>query len=329
MPCKKYQTIGPWTINNPTENDFSHVRTAVADGYCKYVVFCHENKDREGHTYHLQGYASGHKPYSIRKWHEVLGPRFSVAPDFNGVYDHPACIAYCKGIKDGQSKDGSGEVEEFGSLNQGKRNDIEEAVKKLENNVPLVDIIKEDPPLCKFVRNLEWVQREFKRKREREEVLEELQDFKPYEYQQAVLDLVETPANDRDIHWFWESTGNIGKSKLTKYLLAHGIAYCPKVSKIQDIMYAYNGEKAVVFDIPRSKQEHMDHVYAAIEDFKDGKIFVSKYESHTRIFKSPHVIVFANFPPNLANLSPDRWKVHDLNREVLRPGSGVKKRIKT
>jgi hypothetical protein len=42
MPSPQHRHIGPWTINNPTEEDFERVRSAVSNGHLNYVVFCHE-----------------------------------------------------------------------------------------------------------------------------------------------------------------------------------------------------------------------------------------------------------------------------------------------
>ena len=81
---------------------------------------------------------------------------------------------------------------------------------------------------------------------------------------------------------------------------------------------AYNMEGIVIFDIPRSRIDTMDHIYGVIENFLNGKIFVGKYQSHTMCIKPPHVIVFSNDPEKRQNdkgnltLSADRWNIVDL-----------------
>lgn len=49
-----------------------------------------------------------------------------------------------------------------------------------------------------------------------------------------------------------------------------------------------------------------------MEAFKNGRMFSSKYCSVNKQFKIPHVIVFANYTPDLTQLSMDRWKLIDL-----------------
>ena len=44
----------------------------------------------------------------------------------------------------------------------------------------------------------------------------------------------------------------------------------------------------------------------------------TKYETGVKIFNSPHIICFANFPPdNLEQLSADRWIITNLRDTEL------------
>ena len=95
-------------------------------------------------------------------------------------------------------------------------------------------------------------------------------------------------------------------------------AYCPDVTKVQDIYFGYNYEPVVIIDVPRSKMDQMDQIYTAVEQFKNGRFFCGKYESKTMCFPSPHVIIFANIKPKIRNenneltLSMDRWVIIPL-----------------
>ena len=126
MPVPQYQVLN-WTINNPTELDFEHVRSAVKNGHCKYVVFCHEYEGEEWHpehTYHLQGFASAYKKHSVSAWHKILGQRWGQRAEDLVVRNIPASIQYAMGFKDGEKKEGSAEFEEFGAYQPGARSDI-------------------------------------------------------------------------------------------------------------------------------------------------------------------------------------------------------------
>lgn len=323
MPVHKYQTIGPFTINNPTEEDFNYVRTAVSNYFCKYLVFCHENQDLEGHTYHLQGYASSAKgPYSIKKWHSILGPRFALDPKFSGIRDHPACIQYCKGLKLNpetniyEKKEGSGEFEEFGELKQGSRTDIHEAVAAIANGKRTYDAIIEHPGAIQCYKALQDLERETKKRRALQEVQSEYTNITWKPWQQGILDSISQPADNRTVTWLYEETGNVGKTTITRYLASTGKAYTPDISKIADMYYGYNYEPVIIFDIPRSKKEHMEHLYTAIEQFKNGSFSSTKYEPRHMLFRSPHLIVFANFQPELQQLSKDRWNIINISDPV-------------
>lgn len=130
----------------------------------------------------------------------------------------------------------------------------------------------------------------------------------------------EDPVFGREIHWYWERTGGWGKSILCKYLVDQmGALVVQGASK--DVLCGIarwiekNDEapRMVVFDIPRVNQGHVS--YQAMEAIKNGCFFSGKYESGMVRFNSPHILVFANEPPERTKLSQDRWCVFALRDE--------------
>lgn len=61
--------------------------------------------------------------------------------------------------------------------------------------------------------------------------------------------------------------------------------------KTKDIAYMYHGEPVVIFDISRTSCEPN---YQVIEALKNGKVFSSKYNSRTKVFPAPFVLIFSN-----------------------------------
>lgn len=136
-------------------------------------------------------------------------------------------------------------------------------------------------------------------------------------WQLAILNMINNEPDDRSINWYWENEGGIGKSAFTKYLCVKHKALCVS-GKSSDCKYAiikYNEEKKkypkiVIFDIPRTNLEYIN--YEAIESIKNGCFFSGKYESSQVIMNSPHIIIFANSPPDKRKLSQDRWNIINL-----------------
>lgn len=83
--------------------------------------------------------------------------------------------------------------------------------------------------------------------------------------------------------------------------------------KSADIAHAYEGQRLVVFDIPRSQQETLN--YGILESLKDGYVFSSKYNSTMKRFPIPHVYVLSNSLPKMGSLSRERLKITVLNVE--------------
>lgn len=128
----------------------------------------------------------------------------------------------------------------------------------------------------------------------------------------------EHPLFGRKIYWFYDTIGNWGKSILSTYMIDQMDA--TEVSgKGADVLCGIasliekNGEcpPIVIYDIPRSIGA--DYVsYTSIEKIKDGKFFSGKYESGMVRFNKPHIICFANEPPQTSKLSKDRWVIKNL-----------------
>ncbi len=139
------------------------------------------------------------------------------------------------------------------------------------------------------------------------------------EDQKQIADMFMDPEDSlfgRKIHWFWESTGGWGKSILTKYFIdSHKLSCMTIANKTADAFFQIakyveeNGEgpDVIICDIPRSSLEYIN--YQAMEKIKDGCFSSGKYECCEVRINSPHIICFANEPPDTSKLSKDRWVV--------------------
>lgn len=140
-------------------------------------------------------------------------------------------------------------------------------------------------------------------------------------WQQALLDIVETEPDTRTINWVYDPDGNSGKSFLTKYLaLTHEviIADGKKDNIFNQVKTKLIDEekefRLVILDIPRSSEGYIN--YGVLEQLKNGLIYSGKYEGGTCLFDAVHVIVFANFEPELKQFSQDRWNIIPIDRHI-------------
>ena len=135
-----------------------------------------------------------------------------------------------------------------------------------------------------------------------------------YKWQKEVVDMIKLKPDKRKIYWYWEETGNTGKSELCRYLDFHHGA-CLISGKKNDILYnAINrNSKIYIVDLSRSAMAYAP--YDALEQLKNGHFQSSKYESKSVLRKRPHILVFANSPPEKDKLSEDRWVIKELTEE--------------
>jgi len=139
-------------------------------------------------------------------------------------------------------------------------------------------------------------------------------------WQEEVVKMVSSEADDRTINWYWEKTGGVGKSALCKLLChKHDAIVCSgKAADMKYMIATMYKEKGyfpeiVIFDVPRSSLNYLS--YTGIEEIKNGCFASTKYESGMVVMNSPHVIVFANELPDFSAMSADRWNVIDLNND--------------
>lgn len=141
-----------------------------------------------------------------------------------------------------------------------------------------------------------------------------------YAWQSLLYDELQQEPDDRTIRWYWEPTGRIGKTQFCRTVIMEGDAIYFN-GGYKDVMCSLalwiekNGKypRIAFLNIPRDKSRFVS--WQVLEALKDGIGFSSKYESGQVAFCPMHVVVFANFAPDVeaAPISRDRWKIHRIN----------------
>lgn len=137
-------------------------------------------------------------------------------------------------------------------------------------------------------------------------------------WQKDILELVLSNPSDRKVYWYYEKEGNVGKSFLTKYLdwKYNAIIANGKQADVFNQYKMYLEEYEVqptlaIIDIPRSHQDYV--CYSTLEKIKDGLIYSGKYEGGKLRLIPHHLIIFANFEPDVRKLSSDRWEIRCID----------------
>lgn len=134
----------------------------------------------------------------------------------------------------------------------------------------------------------------------------------PGGWQEELTAILSGEPNDRTVYWLWEPIGCVGKTTYCRWACARkwaGKAILVS-GKADDMKYAI-AESArkprIVFNnVPRA---HSTVDWKGIEEIKDGIFFSGKYKSGQVIFDPPHIVIFANNPPESVKLSADRLKL--------------------
>lgn len=149
----------------------------------------------------------------------------------------------------------------------------------------------------------------------RKTIIDPLKGKELYSWQKMLKIVLLGEPDERNIYWYWSKKGNMGKTSFCKHMCLNYNAVltggCKKdaLFSIANILEEKDID-IVFFNISRSEYNGIS--YAAIESIKDGIFYCGKYESKMCIFNVPHVVVFANSPPEIDKLSKDRWEICEL-----------------
>lgn len=307
-----------FTLNNYTPQNELKLQGAIDQVGIKYIVYGREVGDSG--TPHLQGYLQSNQKNKDR-FHSKLG--VFVKPQERSALN---AMEYCK--KDGNFFEGgifNPEIRGTMEKSQGKRSDLLAVKERIEKGESYATIANNEfETTARFhvfikeriqARDME-MQLDILRKRYASSVL------RPW--QQDLLNVCEGTVNLRKIHWIWEDVGDMGKSWMAKYLFAMKEACYMTYAAKKDLgfIFAQKPTKIVVINLSRTledvegdekKRKHqLDGLYGLAEELKDGIFISGKYVSCTVLFEEPHVVFFANFPPDYTKWSKDRYVVTRL-----------------
>lgn len=299
MPAQQFRNVC-FTVNNPESDS----RIDWPD-YVSYGVYQLERG--ENGTLHWQGYAE----LSVRQTLSGLKKWLPTAHFEKRMGTDVQARDYCM-KRDETYVDGPWEHGTFvpAANTQGKRTDLQCFLEALDGGATKQELYREHAGVA--ARHPRYVEAMLQFRQA--EAAPKLPPFVPrYGWQEGVMDMLDDPQgpHERQILWVHDAFGNSGKTYLARYLRQERGAFYCNGGKGIDICYAYDCEPIVIFDYVRDSKDFVN--YGVIEQIKNGILTSSKYESRTKIFTPPHVMVFANFAPDLAKFSADRWVVIELN----------------
>ena len=152
-------------------------------------------------------------------------------------------------------------------------------------------------------------------------------------WQLRIKAILDGPANDRHIWWFWEPYGGLGKTTFQKWiyqnynnvLVVGGKAADMKNAIIEMVDKQQKADQPVkypdiiIMNLP--KTFNVDYFSpSGTEEVKDMFFASGKYHGGMVCNRPPKVLIFANRePPNISDMAKDRWR---LIRLPDGPGEG-------
>lgn len=138
-----------------------------------------------------------------------------------------------------------------------------------------------------------------------------------YQWQIDLDEELRTNPHDRKIIWYYDAKGKSGKTKFLKYQI---VTYPQDIYAVSQFGGATNAATIVKnavdggwngqgFIVNLVRSAETKSIYEPLEMIKDGFITATKYNGGSIVFPEPHVIVFANFLPDVHSMSLDRWEV--------------------
>lgn len=307
-----------FTYYNYTEADIERLKSYDL-AKCRYICWGYELCPTTLKP-HLQGYVEFDKTYTGSMMLKVLiGAKSLKGNSCHGLTcesSREANIEYCKKVETGDPNFPEKFFERVNAeIKQGERNDIfKDLFESIEAKPKFIDVAREYPECAiKYHGGIKAVIRAVETEQSVTEGLEKFSNWKPYLWQSNLIEeLKNPPKNDRSIIWYNDPSGNHGKSKLADWIELHMDAESLENGRSADMSCAWQRKPIVVIDLVRSLQEHVN--YGAIEAIKAGKFMSTKYDSAMkRRWGDTHVIVFANWPPDLAKMTFDKFDIRTID----------------
>ena len=143
-----------------------------------------------------------------------------------------------------------------------------------------------------------------------------------FPWQKDLVDELVHPADDRKIIWYVDLAGRTGKSKLCKYLASTAPKEYFLVSQLGGakdfatiaIGAKQNGWSGHCLLVDFARDAERKSIYEPLEHMKDGTLTAIKYKGQTVHFDvDTHIVVFANFYPNVLKFTQDRWDIRSIS----------------
>lgn len=290
------------TINNPQPEERAVFVSERFRAKIKYYIY--QVESGENGTPHIQGYVCFNS--QIRQ-HQVKAffPRAHLEIARGKPADNKAYCSKEDGRIDGPY--------EYGDLpeGQGRRSDLKEfRTAVLNEELSELDMYDRYPDVVAKYRDFCRTCVEHGREKRRREGAP---PFNPRAGWQIGLQLkLDAEPDRRKVHWYYDEIGNTGKSFFAlNYRSPDGrYGYIVTGGRHSDIYAGYKDEKVVFFDWARDNEDGFP--YRVVENFKNGYFLSTKYQVVARRFDPVHIVVFANFAPDQAKLSADRWDIHHI-----------------
>lgn len=288
----------------------------------KYLVY--QGEYTKDNNKHIQGFIQFHNKKDLSFVKKLFGDNTLHLEKMRGTPTEAS--EYCKKAeKDGNVQETFFSYREYGELDTTvarQRTDLLELRERIlegdtinkimmttDDNKTLHNCIQYNKTLREF-------QHQVHQTIQRKALIEQYNSVIWNDKQQIIIDIINEEldtTNHRRVNWFYDEQGNIGKTHLAKYYVAQGDCYYITGGKQADILYAYEGQKIIIYDLARTYSDNLDHIYTTIENFKNGFYLSTKYNTEQRIYKDqPIIIVLANFQPDTTKLSEDRWNIINM-----------------
>lgn len=286
-----------------------------------YLAF--QQETGESGTPHLQGYLQLERSIAIDKvtaWiNSICGQNCHTEKTMGTSADAHDYVTKLDTRDEGTEPVIIGTIKEHGSARgQGARTDLADVKAAIEEGMSLDDLkTKFFDQFARYGTFLTQYKIEFMQRSIMTELKDSTASAQLRSWQKDCLETVTPTPCDRKVKWYWENVGNVGKSWMGRYLLLHHDALILGAMKKLDLLHVIAksiwGKKVVVFDLTRSNEEGaVKVIYEVIEQLKNGIIHSGKYDSQTVMVPFVHILVFANFEPDRATMSADRWDVHHI-----------------